>query len=83
MNAISKAAAIRDVSDCFLSQLLLKEAWTAVPVCLYTVQCTVQGIFIFSKCYQTLVTCVIHDDKLLTLERDSDSKNACLSVPPD
>ena len=42
-----------------------------------------QGIFIFSKRYQTLVACVIHDDKLLTLERDSDSKNACLSVPPD
>ena len=78
MNAISKAAAIRDVSDCFLSQLLLKEAWSAVLVYLY-----VQGIFIFSKRYQTLVACVIHDDKLLTLERDSDSKNACLSVPPD
>ena len=83
LNAISKAAAIRDVSDCFLSQLLLKEAWTAVPECLYT--CTLLLIFIFLKCYQTLVTCMIHDvdDKLLTLERDSDSKNACLSVPPD
>ena len=35
-NAVSKAAAIRDVSDCFLSQLLLKEAWTPLPVCLYS-----------------------------------------------
>ena len=42
-----------------------------------------QSIFIFSKRYQTLVASVIHDDKLLTLERDSDSKNACLSVLPD
>ena len=53
LNAISKAAAVRDVSDCFLSQLLLREALTAVLVYLYSAV----DLYIFKALSNTCCLC--------------------------